>query len=247
LGSTVHAVNAGLVDGGDGLTAILTDLYTASTTVATVSGDLSNGVWWMDAGACLSFAAIAKGDKLTLNAAKTSGTTTGTVLDAKKNLCNLADGTTTIPSGAYALAINYTPGTIATTAGAADVTGLNLGKITRNGTTQQINYLTTFASYNQRVYITNRGSTDATYTFTFQTEDGTTATAGTAATGTSKAASVLALKAADIVTLAGKTRTAATLAIVGAPGNFGISTQQVNLSNGATDTVVYKGGATTGN
>jgi uncharacterized protein YqjF (DUF2071 family) len=201
----------------------------------------------MDAGACASFAAIATGDKLVLNAAKTSGTTTGTVLDAKLNLCNVADGTTTIPEDSYSLAINYSSGTIATTAGATDVTGLNLGTVSRNGTTQQINYLTTFASYNQRVYITNRGSTDATYAFTFQTEDGTTATAGTAATGTSKAASVLALKAADIVTLAGKTRTAATLAIVGAPGNFGISTQQVNLSNGATDTVVYKGGATTGN
>jgi len=247
LGSTVHAVNAGLVDGGDGVTAVLTDLYTAASTVATVTGDLSNGVWWMDAGACASSAAIATGDKLVLNAAKTSGTTTGTVLDAKKNLCNIADGTTTIPEDSYSLAINYTAGTIATTAGATDVTGLNLGTVSRNGTTQQINYLTTFASYNQRVYITNRGSTDATYAFTFQTEDGTTATAGTAATGTSKAASVLALKAADIVTLAGKTRTAATLAIVGAPGNFGISTQQVNLSNGATDTVVYKGGATTGN
>ena len=116
----------------------------------------------------------------------------------------------------------------------------SLGSVIRNGTTDNINYLTTFSSYNQRVYITNRALVDATYAFTFQTEDGVTATAGTAATGTSKAGTVLALKASDIVTLTGKTRTAATLSIVGAAAVFDISTQQVNLSNGATDTIVYR-------
>jgi len=247
MGSVTHSVNTGLTSADDGVTAVLADLYTAATSVVTITGDLSNGTWWMDAGACANALAIPAGDKLTLNAAKTAGTTTGTVLDAKVNLCNLTGGVATIPKSGYTIGINYSPGTIATTAGGADYTGVSLGAIGRNGTTQQINYLTTFASYNQRVYITNRGTVDATYAFTFQSEDGTTATAGTAATGTSKAASVLALKAADIVTLAGKTRTAATLTIVGTPGNFGVATQQVNLSNGATDTVVYKGIDSTNN
>ena len=247
MGSVTHSVNTGLTSADDGVTAVLADLYTAATSVVTITGDLSNGTWWMDAGNCANALAIPAGDKLTLNAAKTAGTTTGTVLDAKVNLCNLTGGVATIPKSGYTIGINYAPGTIATTAGGADYTGVSLGSIGRNGTTQQINYLTTFSSYNQRVYITNRGAVDATYAFTFQSEDGTTATAGTAATGTSKAASVLALKAADIVTLVGKTRTAATLTIVGTPGNFGVATQQVNLSNGATDTVVYKGIDSTNN
>jgi hypothetical protein len=241
MGSVVHSVNTAHVT-ARGITSVLADLYTAATSVVTVTGDLSVGTWYMDTtSGCASAASPPAGDKLTLNAAKTAGTTTGTVLDAKEFLCNVADGVTVIPQSGYSIGINYSAGGIATTAGATDFTGVSLGAVGRNGTTQQINYLTTFASYNQRVYITNRGTTDATYAFSFQTEDGVTATAGTAATGTSKAASVLALKAADIVTLAGKTRTAATLTIVGTPGNFGIATQQVNLSNGATDTVVYKG------
>jgi hypothetical protein len=160
-------------------------------------------------------------------------------MDGQEALCNVTDGVAVIPTSAYTIGINYATG-LADTPGAADVTGVSIGNITRNGTSQNINYLTTFASYNQRVFITNRGTVDATYAFTFQSEAGATATPGTAATGTSKAGSVLALKASDIVTLTGKTRTAASLAIVGTPANFSIATQQVNLSNGATDTVIYK-------
>jgi len=239
LGKISHAIQTGHKDAQAGGIAVIGNYYTASTTVATINGDLSNGTWWMALPGCANFAAIPAGDKLKLNAAKTAGTATGTIFNAKSTLCNLIGGTVAIPAAAYTIDVNYTPG-ISLTAGAADVTGISIGSIIRNGTSQNINYLTTFASYNQRVYITNRGSADATYAFTFQNEDGTTATAGTAATGTSKAGTVLALKAADIVTLTGKTRTAASLAIVGTPGNFSIATQQVNLSNGATDTVVYK-------
>jgi hypothetical protein len=234
---TIKTATTGFVDGSAGTVATLTDLYTATTSVATFTGDLSNGTWWLSA-ACAEVA-IPAADQLTLNAAKTSGTKVLTDLGTKFTLCNRTDGVEIIPKSAYTVGINYTAGN-GSSAGALDFTGLVIGAIGRNGTTQNINYLTTFSSYNQRVYITNRGTADATYSFAFQTEDGTTATAGTAATGTSKGSSVLVLKAADIVTLTGKTRTAATLSIVGTPGNFGIATQQVNLSNGATDTVLYK-------
>jgi len=238
LGKISHSINTGHKNAQGAVTGI-SDMYAPLTTVVTINGDLSNGTWWMAVAGCANFANIVAGDKLKLNAAKTAGTTTGTVMNAKSTLCNLIDGTVAIPAAAYTIDVNYAPG-ITNTAGAVDVVGVSIGSILRNGTSQNINYLTTFASYNQRVYITNRGTADATYAFTFQTEDGTTAVAGTAATGTSKASSVLALKAADIVTLTGKTRTAASLSIVGTPGNFSIATQQVNLSNGATDTVVYK-------
>ena len=191
-----------------------------------------------DAAACGGALAPPTAKKLKLNAAKTAGTSTVTILAANSTLCNVIDGKTAIPVSGYSLGINYTPFT--GTTGAVDFTGVSLGSVGRNGTSDNINYLTTFSSYNQRVYITNRGLVDATYAFTFQSEDGVTATAGTAATGTSKAGTVLALKAADIVTLAGKTRTAVSLAIVGTPSLFSVSTQQVNLANGATDTIVYR-------
>jgi len=236
---TMTVATTGFVDASQGTDAVITDLLTEATSILTYTGDLSNGTWWVSA-ACADVI-IPVADKLKLNAAKTSGTATLTQNRAgsKVSLCNRTDGVAEIPKSSYTAGINYVAGN-ALSAGAADFTGVLIGDIGRNGTTQNINYLTTFASYNQRVYITNRGTVDATYAFTFQSEDGTTATAGTAATGTSKAGTVLALKAADIVTLTGKTRTAATLTIIGTPGLFGIATQQVNLSNGATDTVVYK-------
>jgi len=239
LGNVTHNVNASHFNAQTGAATVKANLYAPATTVATITGDLSNGTWWMSATGCTNSAAIPAANKLTLNAAKTSGTTTGTIFDATPYLCNVTGGVVVIPNSAYTIGINYVAG-ITNTPGAVDVTGLSIGKISRNGTSQNINYLTTFASYNQRVFITNRGTVDATYAFTFQSEAGATATAGTAATGTSKAGSVLALKASDIVTLTGKTRTAASLTIVGTPSLFSIATQQVNLSNGATDTVIYK-------
>ena len=238
MGNVTHAINTSHF-AATGVATALSNLYTPGTTVATFTGDLSNGTWWVAKATCANFAAPPTANKLKLNAAKTSGTITGTIMDGQEALCNVTDGVAVIPTSAYTIGINYATG-LADTPGAADVTGVSIGNITRNGTSQNINYLTTFASYNQRVFITNRGTVDATYTFTFQSEAGATATAGTAATGTSKAGSVLALKASDIVTLTGKTRTAASLSIVGTPSLFSIATQQVNLSNGATDTVIYK-------
>jgi hypothetical protein len=239
LGTTVNATT-GFVDASQGTTATLTDLYTTTTSIATITGDMSNGDWWVSGTAACADVTVPTADKLTLNAAKTSGTVTlARLTPAASILCNRTDGVAVIPKSSYTIGIDFAPGNTLS-AGAADYTGVLVGTVGRNGTTQEINYLTTFASYNQRVYITNRGTTDATYAFTFQSEAGVTATAGTAATGTSKAGSVLALKAADIVTLTGKTRTGATLTIVGTPALFSVSTQQVNLSNGATDTVVYK-------
>jgi hypothetical protein len=238
LGATTFGFVASTVAADDGGQVATTDLYTGTTSIATITGDLSNGTWYYDAAGCGAALAPPTAQKLTLNAAKTSGTATVATITSKSTLCNVVGGVVAIPASSYLLSIAYTAGTAGVGA-SADV-GVSVGSVTRNGTDQNINYLTTFKDYNQRVYITNRGTTDATYAFTFQSEDGTTATAGTAATGTSKAASVLALKAADIVTLTGKTRTAASLAIVGTPSLFSISTQQVNLSNGATDTVIYK-------
>jgi hypothetical protein len=235
LGSTAFSLTTNTLAADDGALVAATDLYQAATSKITVNGDLSVGTWYLDTAGCPSKAAPLAANKLTLNAAKTSGTQTITKLTALPALCNVVAGTVEIPASAYTLDIDYVPA--ANTVGATDSVGVNLGVITQNGSTGLINYLTTFSGYNQRVYITNRGATDATYAFTFTSEAGTTATAGTAATGTAKANSVLVLKATDIVTLTGKTRTAAKLAIVGTPSSFKVSTQQVNISSGGTDTI----------
>jgi len=235
LGTTAFTLTTATRAADNGAFVAATDLYQAALSKITVNGDLSVGTWYLDTATCPSKAAPLAANKLTLNAAKTAGTQTVTKLTSLPTLCNVVAGTVAIPASAYTLDIDYVPA--ANTVGATDSVGVNLGVITQNGTSGLINYLTTFSGYNQRVYITNRSAVDATYAFTFTTEDGTTATAGTAATGTSKGNTVLVLKASDIVTLAGKTRTAAKLAIVGTPSSFSVSTQQVNISSGGTDTI----------
>jgi hypothetical protein len=244
IGSITHPISASKTFDIDGTLAVSADGYLPASSVLTVSGDLSSGTWYMDtANTCplagpTGTATIAATKKLTLNAAKTAGTTTGTIFDASAFVCHQVDGTNSIPAGAYTISATYAP------AAAGDLAltwaGSSLGTVTRNGTTNQINYLTTFTGYNQKVILTNRGSVAGTYTFTFQTEADTTAVAGTKATGTLAANSVTVIKATDLVTLTGKSRASATFTAVLASGNVGVATTQVNLSDGATDTVTYR-------
>jgi hypothetical protein len=148
------------------------------------------------------------------------------------------NGTTQIPKGNHTIAITFAPldATIVNTPAA--VTG-TLGTIAHDGTTVELPYLTTFSDYNQRVVMTNRGTTAASYTVTpFQTETGVTAAAGTGAAGSIPAGGVAVVKTSDIVTLTGGTRAAATLNIIASDGNVNVATTQVNLSDGSTDTVI---------
>jgi hypothetical protein len=244
FGAITHPLNAVSTIDANGTLATAGSAFTAGTTVATLSGDLSHGTWFMDTTALCPLAgaagttAIAAAQKLTLNAAKTSGTIGGTIFGTSTFFCNVIDTTSAIPVGAYTVGITYAAnaaGDLLQTYG-----GGSLGSITRNGTTNQINYLTTFTGYNQKVILTNRGTIAGTYAFSLQTEADTTAVLGTAATGTLAANSVTVIKVADIMTLTGKTRASATFTAVLAPANVGVATTQVNLSDGATDTVTYR-------
>lgn len=114
------------------------------------------------------------------------------------------------------------------------------GTIVRNGVTVQVPYLTTFADYNQRLVLVNRGTTDAAYSIAFTPETGVTTTAGAAATGTLKANATTVLSAKDIVTVTGATRTAATITVVAADSKIDVATTSVNLSDKSTDTVKLK-------
>jgi len=244
IGSITHPLNTVSTMDADGSLAAVGEAFLAASSTMTLTGDLSTGTWFMDStNACplagaTGTATIAATQKLTLNAAKTAGTISGTIFAASPFICNVVDGTSSTPAGSYSIGVTYASATagdlVLTYAGAAT------GAISRNGTTNQINYLTTFTGYNQKVIITNRSTIAGTYAFTFQTEADTTAVAGASATGTLPASSVTVIKATDLVTLTGKTRAAATFTAVLPPASIGIATTQVNLSDGATDTVTYR-------
>lgn len=143
--------------------------------------------------------------------------------------------TSAINAGTYTLA--FTPTAITNAQyGAASATG-SLGEITRSGTTIQVPYLTTYADYNQRLVLVNRGASSAPYSISFTKEAGVTAVAGTAATGTLAANETKIIKASDIVTLTGATRTAATVVITAPSTTIDAATTTVNLSDKSTDTV----------
>lgn len=220
---------AGLAD-GDSITAV------GSTVV--LNGDVSFGDWYLDATACTGVAGaevdLVENTTTNLTAAPAVASIAG--LTAAHIVCVEVDGTEVVNEGDYTVTFDWlTPA--AAVAPIADTT-VAVGSTARNGTTVQIPYLTTFADYNQRLVVVNRGASDAEYNITFTTEDGTTATAGSAASGTLVAGEVLSLRASDIVTLAGKTRTAATLTVVATSTTIDVATNQVNLSDGSTDTVV---------
>ena len=150
-----------------------------------------------------------------------------------------AGNTDEIPAGQYTVAVDYAKLTNAAVE-PADLGETTLGTIRRDGTRVQIPYLTTYSGYTQRVVIVNRNRGAVRYTFSFVSEDGTVATAGDAATGSVPANSTMVLKATDIVSLAGKTRTAAVLDVVAPNGTVDIATTQVNMDDQGTDTVIYE-------
>ena len=140
-----------------------------------------------------------------------------------------------INAGAYSL--TFTPTGIATAQYTPSVKTGALGSITRSGTTVQVPYITTFADYNQRLVLVNRSSLSAPYKVTFTPESGVTATAGAMATGTLAPMQTKIIKATDIVTLTGATRTAATVVVTAPSSTIDAATTVVNLSDKSTDTV----------
>ena len=221
----------------DGAQAALADFLTgADQADLTLSGDVSFGDWFIDdtTNNCGTKVVDLVEDTDTQDTATANAGALGA--GTNYSLCVEVDGDEVINASSYGLLFEWDTGTRPLPI--SDTT-INVGGIVRNGTTKYIPYMTTFEDYNQRLVIVNRGASAASYSITFTTEDGTTATAGSAATGSVPAGEVLSIKVSDIVTLAGKTRTAATLVVVAPSGDIDVATNQVNLSDGSTDTVVY--------
>lgn len=241
LGNVKFELAAGALDAvGVAVTTLAQVIDTAATkSTLAVTGDLSfiSGTDAATTQPNLTFGGVnsdlATPGTNTVSTAKLSDLSGITLAGAGNDVVITA--TSAINAGSYSL--TFTPTAIATAAyGAATASGA-LGTITRSGTTIQVPYLTTFADYNQRLVLVNRGASAAPYTISFTEEAGVTATAGTMASGTLAANETKIIKATDIVTLAGATRTAATVVITAPTTTIDAATTSVNLSDKSTDTV----------
>ena len=115
-----------------------------------------------------------------------------------------------------------------------------VGRITHDGTTVQIPYLTTYEGYNQRIVIVNRSKEDVAYSMTFSTEADVTATPGMAAEGMANGGATTVLRAVDVVTIEGGNRASAQVVLLADPAKLDMATQVVNKMGGGTDTVVLE-------
>ena len=115
-----------------------------------------------------------------------------------------------------------------------------LGRIKRDGTTVHIPYMTTAEMYNHRIVLSNRGSIDADFSIEFRPESGVMAS--DTYEGTLEKNSTVTMKAIDVVTLTGGSRTAATITLEATPMNIDVTSVIVNKDSGDTDTVVHHSG-----
>ncbi|RZL18766.1 MAG: hypothetical protein EOO89_05270 [Pedobacter sp.] len=243
LGNVKFTLAAGATDAtGTAVTALNQVIDTSATkSKLAVTGDLSF-IGITDAATTatkLTFGGV-NADTATpaasLASTGTLSTLTGITLGgAGNNIIVTGNPANVMNAADYTLTFTPTPITNAAYP-PAPVSG-SLGSITRNGTTIQVPYVTTFSDYNQRLVLVNRSSLSAPYKITFTPEAGVTATAGTAATGTLAPGKTLIVKATDIVTLTGATRTAATIVITAPTTTIDAATTSVNLSDKSTDTV----------
>ncbi len=156
-------------------------------------------------------------------------------------VCLTSVGDTEAQASSYSATFN---GAAPVASGVTPLTGVSgaLGTIVRNGVVVQLPYLTTFEGYRQRLIIVNRNSAAVEIaSLMFTPEEGTTATSMLSAEDMMIAANTTkVMKVTDVVSLSGdRTRTAGTLSIIAKAGSVDVATQQVNLENGATDTVEY--------
>ena len=197
----------------------------------TINGDLSFGTWTLqldsaDCSQSSTVVSIATAAATAGSFGTVAGLSPATLTAGDWHICVEVDGSETIKKSDYTAELAE--------AGLTD----DLGRITYDTTSIEVPYLTTFADYNQRLYIVNSGSTNAEYSISFVSEAGVTVTPGTAATGVVPAGEMVALRATDVVALEGRTRTSAVIEVEGVDLDIQAATQTVNLSTGATDTVV---------
>lgn len=111
---------------------------------------------------------------------------------------------------------------------------VNLGSITRNGTSLQAPFVQVPAGWLSRIVLTNTGSVARPYTVTAQTEAGVTSTLGAGASGSIPANGTIVLNTSDIATFTGATRGTLNVTVAG-PNNDIQGLYQI--VNGATGSI----------
>ena len=159
-----------------------------------------------------------------------------------------ATNMSSIPSGTYEATVMIQPPDVTDPRDFIEAKSGLLGRVTRNGTSVNVAYLTVSDKYNQRLIVANRGNTPARFEVgEFVTEDGTTV-ALSAAAEAAKAAGLnvippggqLVMRVDQLLTFSGdRNRAGATVSVNAKPYNIQVATTQVNLDDGSTDTVVY--------
>jgi len=217
-----------------------TDLATGAATL-TFAGDFSFGEftfggssWGYDVDGVFTATAATENEDGSVEVAYAAGSleTTTTDVDATVDAAN---------KGSYTVVLDGVAVTAVTPVNAIGSFSEASGTIIYDTTSITVPYLTTYSSYNQRIYIVNSGTQDASYTTSFTSEDGVTATAGAMASGVVPAGEMVSIKATDLVTLTGKTRTSAIIEIEAQDTAITATSQTVNLTNGGTDTVSLYG------
>ena len=117
----------------------------------------------------------------------------------------------------------------------------SIGKITRNGASVKIAFLTNAEKYNQRLIIVNHGTRDIAITdAAFNVEADVEVEVMSSADDLMIAAGerkVYLVK--DMLSIMGRNRVAGTLSFSGVAGNISVATTLVNREDGSTDTVMW--------
>lgn len=126
----------------------------------------------------------------------------------------------------------------------ADYEAQKAGKIVRNGTVLDTPFFTITTGSISRVILSNFGTTDANFTVTVQSDEGTTVTPGEVTSGTVKAGTILQINGSQLASFEGKQRGSAKFTIVAVPENMSGVYQTVNLTTGAVTSIklVNEGG-----
>ena len=242
-GEKVLASNVGSLIGGDSMVQVTSDTGFAFASfmlggsalmpIATTGGMLHEDASCADPNPDMGSNAMENVCKVALKAGM-SNLTAGVITPKE------GEDAATIPASEFSATVMFDDDDTSVKAVLpADAGPMVIGNIEQNGATYQLPMVTTFEGYNNRIVIVNRGKRAASYSMSFTTEDGVEATAGSAAMGMVDAESAMVIRTMDAVSLEGGARTAATLFIVGAPGNLDVLTQIVNKSDGSTDTLRY--------
>ena len=241
-GSTVETLGV-LVESSSATASTVGD----NDSSVTIMGDFSfvSAAWLDSAAACTT-----AGDLRITDATDPTMVTDDTKLRAQPlgyvianpNLCITVPAHTeempvSIPAASYSAMVSYKAGSAGGMMLPA-AASYDLGKITRDGTTVRLPYLSTHDKFHQRIRIVNRSSAEARYEIV---PHGADDMAGMDATGMLDANSitVLSLSDDDVVTPANGNNTSATLIIEAPQGMIDVATVLVTRATGASDTVVH--------